>query len=227
MLALKNSDRKVYEIIVSDEEKKVNLEKNLKLELKIYIKNKFEIDKILKGKYNHQGYIAKISNDTNLNFLSDLKKNKLDNTLIILDNITDVRNIGSIIRSSVAFGVNSVLINKKFFNNSIELYKAASGAIEFCKIYLISNISNALHALKSYNYFIYGLDSNSNSFLNKSIKFNEKKVFVFGSEDYGLRNLTKKNCDQLLGIKMYHDKINSLNVSNAVSSFLSIYSILK
>ena len=102
------------------------------------------------------------------------------------------------------------------------MYKAASGCMEKIKIYETTNLANILSKLKEKNYFLTGLDSHSNSYFDNKTKFFSKNIFVFGSEEFGMRNLTKKMCDQLIKIKISKE-VESMNVSNSVASFLALY----
>ena len=98
------------------------------------------------------------------------------------------------------------------------LYKSASGAAEIVNYIRVTNIRRAISFLKKNNYWIYGFDSSKNK--NSKLNFSEKSVLVFGSEGRGIRELVKKECDEIMQIKMKNDlkfEIDSLNVSNATS----------
>lgn len=220
--ALKNSKRIIKEIIVLDEEKKNFLQKFSKFN-NIRTNNIKFFKKTFSEDISHQGFAAYVKELDKNNISIDLKKNYLENNIIVLDDITDPRNIGSIIRSAVAFNIKALIIKQRGFNNkSHSMYKAASGCMEKIKIYEVSNLVTTLNELKKYNYFITGLDSNTNSIFDKNTKFFPKNVFVFGSEEYGMRVLTKKICDQIIKINIGNE-VESINVSNSVASFLSLY----
>lgn len=102
------------------------------------------------------------------------------------------------------------------------MYKAASGCMEKIKIYETANLANTLMILKNNNYFATGLDAHANNYFDKKTKFFSKNIFIFGSEEFGMRNLTKKMCDQLIKIKITKE-VESINVSNSVASFLALY----
>ena len=155
-----------------------------------------------------------------------IEQNKINNVLA-LDGVTDPRNIGSIIRTAVAFGYEAILINKKNFNpKSFLLYKAASGALE--KIILIetSNILNEIKILKSNNFWVLGMDGNATQSLY-NYKPQLKNLIIFGSESSGMKNLIKTNCDEICKIPINSNNVQSLNVSNAVASALSILNYKK
>ena len=82
----------------------------------------------------------------------------------------------------------------------------------------MTNIRRAISFLKKNNYWIYGFDSSKNK--NSKLNFSQKSVLVFGSEGKGIRELVKKECDEIIQIKMKNNlkfEIDSLNVANATS----------
>jgi 23S rRNA (guanosine2251-2'-O)-methyltransferase len=222
--AIKNPKRNINDIVVLDEDKKKiiqdhTIRTNIKIHNIKFFKNIFAED------IAHQGYAASVEELTSANITLDLKKNNLEDDIVVLDEITDPRNIGSIIRTCVAFNIKSLIIKKRSFNNkSASMYKAASGCMEKVRIYEVTNLSTVLKQLKEKNYFITGLDTSSKDYINKNTKFFSKNIFIFGSEEYGIRRLTKQNCDQLLKIKI--KEVESLNVANSVSSFLALFRLI-
>ena len=82
----------------------------------------------------------------------------------------------------------------------------------------MTNIRRAISFLKKNNYWIYGFDSSRNK--KSKLNFSQKSVLVFGSEGKGIRELVKKECDEIMQINMKNNlkfEIDSLNVSNATS----------
>jgi 23S rRNA (guanosine2251-2'-O)-methyltransferase len=175
----------------------------------------------------HQGVAAEIESIPTVELKEYLKsKSNSKNTLVVLDDITDQRNIGSIIRSCSAFNIDAVILLEKNYNPKNKMmYKSASGAMELVNIIPVSNITNALEVLKKNNYWVYGLDSNAKENIEDQ-KWSNQNVFVFGSEGDGLRRLVKENCDHLIKIQI-NKEIESLNVSNAVSTTLGIFRLLE
>jgi len=225
--ALKNYNRTIYRIVTTEENRKLIDQDFLKYKkLTLDIKSKKEIDKIFQNEdIIHQNFASEIENLQNKNIKDYLRKSSNQKSLIVvLDDITDQRNIGSIIRSSVAFSVDGiVLLDKNFNSTSKIMFKSASGALEHIKIFSVSNISNTLQVLKENNFWIYALDQNSKNDINNNIK-SKRIALVFGSEEFGIRRLVKENCD--FQIKIPIKKIESLNVSNAVAVTLGLYRYL-
>ena len=122
-------------------------------------------------------------------------------------------------RSCALFDCAGIIVGK---DNSPELtsslYKSASGAAEIVNYIRVTNIRRAISFLKKNNYWIYGFDSSKNN--NSNLNFSKKSALVFGSEGKGIRELVKKECDEIIQIKMKNNlkfEIDSLNVSNATS----------
>jgi len=225
--ALKNSNRKIYRIVTTEENRKLIDQDILKYKkITLDIKNKKEIDKIFQNEdIIHQNFASEIENLPNENIKDYLRKSSNQKSVIVvLDDITDQRNIGSIVRSCVAFSVDGIVLLDKNFNSASKvMFKSASGALEHIKIFAVSNISNTLQILKKNNFWIYALDQNSKNEINNNMK-SERIGLVFGSEESGIRRLVKENCD--FQIKIPIKKIESLNVSNAVAVTLGLYRYL-
>ena len=147
-------------------------------------------------------------------------------TLVALEEVTDPRNIGSIIRSAVAFNIDGLIIREKIFpRESKLLYKSASGCMEHIKIFEVSNIKTTLKYLKTKNFWVCAFDKNGNKDFSK-YDWNCNNVLLFGSEGYGLKYHTLKNSDFLLKINI-NKKIESLNISNSATLVFHYINLLK
>ena len=164
--ALKNPKRKVLKIFLTEESKKnihrVSSRKNLLKDLKIYYKTRKELDKYCsKDGITHQGYVAEIEHFEKNNLKEFIKIEK-DLTFACLDEVTDPRNIGSIIRSAASFDIDGIIIKERHFPSESKLmYKSASGCMEHVNIFEVSNIKTTLKYLRENNYWIYGFDAKS------------------------------------------------------------------
>ena len=151
-------------------------------------------------------------------FLENENK-KSKSVILVLDQITDPQNIGSIMRSCALFNCSGIVVSKdKSPELTPSLLKAASGAAELVNYFKVINLRRGLIELKKNGYWIYGFDSSNNK--NFDLNFEKKSVLVFGSEGKGIRDLIKKECDLLVKLKMKqisNFEIDSLNVSNATS----------
>ena len=218
--ALKNPNRKVIRIFLTEESKKIihreNQNKNLLKNLKVFFKTKKELDKYCKNEdILHQGFIAEVEHLEDLELKEFIKK-KNNLTFACLNEVTDPRNIGSIIRSAASFNVDGLIFkNRHFPANSKLMYKSASGCIEHLNIFTVSNINTTLKYLRDSNYWVYGFDSKSNQDFTK-IEWKGNIVLLFGSEGYGIKKHTEKYTDFMVKIKI-NDEIESLNVSNSAA----------
>jgi len=218
--ALKNPNRKVIRIFLTEESKKIihreNQSKNLLKNLKVFFKTKKELDKYCKNEdILHQGFIAEVEHLEDLELKEFIKK-KNNLTFACLNEVTDPRNIGSIIRSAASFNVDGLIFKDRHFPaNSKLMYKSASGCIEHLNIFTVSNINTTLKYLRDSNYWVYGFDSKSNQDFTK-IEWKGNIVLLFGSEGYGIKKHTEKYTDFMVKIKI-NDEIESLNVSNSAA----------
>jgi len=171
-----------------------------------------------KDQISHQGMVAEIEPLEKTSIKEYLKQNseKKDITFVALEEVTDPRNIGSIIRSAASFNIDGMIVAERSYPaQSKLLYKSASGCIELLNIFKVSNINTTLKYLKSNNFWISGFDTESNKNFTKH-DWNGNNVLLFGSEGYGLKYQTKKNSDFLHRINI-NNNVESLNISNSAS----------
>jgi 23S rRNA (guanosine2251-2'-O)-methyltransferase len=172
---------------------------------------------------NHQSIAAEIKVNSIMG-LSELKQNINDlGKIIILDHIQDPQNIGAIARTSVFFGVSTIIIpSDRTASVSPGSVKSSAGAIFSVNFYQVSNLGNVIKELKSKDYWILGAHLDGDDYKDaKYDKFIDEKIaIVMGSEDKGLSTLISKNCDILVRIKR-KGLTNSLNVNVATAILLS------
>ena len=215
--ALNNKKRVVYDVVTTEQNPYLDKKK-----IKYTIKNKKFFSKIFhKVEISHQGIAALVSLP-NYQKLENIFNEETINNIIMLDGITDPMNLGTIIRNSLAFNIDLIIVNEREFNDSSPaMIKSASGAIERINICKVKNLLHAINFLKKKNFWIVGLDSESNKDITNH-KWNNNNAFLFGSEGYGIKKILKINCDYLLKINI-NKKIESLNVSSAVAATLAIF----
>tara|TARA_X000000368_G_scaffold416762_1_gene411441 strand:- start:956 stop:1699 length:744 start_codon:yes stop_codon:yes gene_type:complete len=220
--ALKNPSRKVERVLLTeDAQKKLNKENqslNLLKNINVFYKSRRELDNLCgKDETAHQGLVAEVEQLEEITVKDFVLGNSKKNiNLIALEDVTDPRNIGSIIRSAVAFDIDGIIVKERSFpSKSKLLYKSASGGIEHIKIFKVSNINTTLRFLKTKDFWVSAFDVSANKdFTNKD--WNGKNILLFGSEGFGLRSNTLKNSDFKFKVKINHN-IESLNISNTVS----------
>ena len=197
---------------------------------KITILNQKEFKNLYGGEKSTQGIVLK-TNDFERPSLQQFVKNENVNdksVLLALDQITDPQNIGSIMRSCALFNCKGIILAKDNAPDlTPSLYKAASGAAEIVNYFRVTNLKRSISELKKYGYWAYGFDSSEDS-KSSNINFTKKSILVFGSEGKGMRDLVKKECDEIIKINMHQNKhyqIDSLNVSNAAT--IALYEFFK
>ena len=221
--ALKNPNRNVLRVFLTEESKKnlnrENQHLNLLKNINIFYKTKKELDKYCsRDGINHQGLVAEIEHLETFSIKDFVNNNSNRNNinLVALEEVTDPRNIGSIIRSAVSFNIDGIIVKERSYpSESKLLYKSASGCIELINVFEVSNINTTLKYLKSKNFWISGFDTKSKKDFTQH-DWTGNNVLLFGSEGYGLNYQTKKNSDFLFRINI-NKKVESLNISNSAS----------
>ena len=218
--ALKNPRRKVLRVFLTEESKKnIHKEspnKNLLKDIKVYFKTKKEMDKYTSyDQLLHQGFVAEIEHLEIIN-LKNFIKNKKNLIIACLDNVTDPRNIGSIIRSAASFNIDGLIVKERHFPSESKLmYKSASGCMEHINIFKVSNINSTLKNLRETNFWVYGFDAKSKDKLTEA-QFKGNTILLFGSEGFGMKEHTKKYVDFFVKINI-NKNIESLNISNSAA----------
>ena len=179
------------------------------------------------GGANHQGVIAKVtpfkySEVTDI--INRAKRRGEDPFIVILDEIEDPHNLGSIIRTAELCGVHGIIIPKRRnVGVTPTVYKCSAGAIEHMRIAKVTNINATIDQLKEEGIWIYGADIDGKDF-SYNTNFSGPCALVIGSEGRGISKLTLKKCDVLVKIPMI-GRINSLNAS--VAGGIMMYEVLK
>ena len=220
--ALKNPSRKIDRVFLTeDAQKKINRENqnfNLFKKINVFYKSRRELDNLCgRDETSHQGLVAEVEQLEEITLKEYVIENQNKNiNLIALEEVSDPRNIGSIIRSAVAFNIDGLIVKERSFpSKSKLLYKSASGGTEHLKIFKVSNINTALKFLKTKNFWISAFDiSAKNDFTKHNWK--GKNVLLFGSEGFGIKAKTLDNSDFRFKVGMKNN-IESLNISNTVS----------
>lgn len=140
----------------------------------------------------------------------------VNSLIVLLDQITDPHNLGAIIRSAVASGVEAVIIPER---NSVSVdevvVKVSAGTAYKVPIVKVNNLNQTINYLKENGFWIVGTDGTAKELYNE-YDFSGRHALVMGSEGKGMRRLVRENCDTLVKIPLLNG-VESLNVSVAAS----------
>lgn len=230
VIELLKSDRTIEYVCVSkgDLEGSIKVILGLAKDKGVIIK---EVDRrkldAMSGGLVHQGVIAKVTPFKYCEvteILEEAEKKEENPFIIILDELEDPHNLGSIIRTAELCGVHGIIIPKRRnVGVTSTVYKCSAGAIEHMKIAKVTNINTTIDMLKSKGVWIYGADIDGTDY-SYNTNFSGPCALIIGSEGRGISNLTLKKCDVLVKIPTV-GKINSLNAS--VAGGIMMYEVLK
>lgn len=147
--------------------------------------------------------------------------------IVALDRVTDPHNVGAILRSAEVFGARAVIAPRHHSAPETgALAKTASGALERQPYLRVTNLSEAMEALKAMGFTLLGLHGSAETSLAQGLAATGTRpvALVLGAEGPGLREKTRETCDQLVRIP-YAGEFGSLNVSNAAAVSLYAASI--
>lgn len=187
---------------------------------KVIVKSKREIDLLADGV--HQGIIL---------YIPDYKYKSLDEVLekepqfiVLLDHLEDPHNLGAIIRTCEAAGVDAIVMPKDrqvMINSTV--MKTSVGTLDNMDIVAVTNLAQAIKNLKEYGFWIVGT-ALENSVDYREIDYSGKIGLVIGNEGKGMSRLISKECDFVAKIPMY-GTTNSLNAS--VAAGIMIYEVVR
>ena len=174
----------------------------------------------------HQGIAAQVAPLAPPDFEALLEANSGEGVVLVLDQISDPRNVGAILRSAAAFGAKAVVMQDRHApQEGGALAKAASGALETVPLVRVNNLSRALEKLAAAGFWRHGLAAGEGQSMT-DISLTGRVALVLGAEGEGLRPLTARNCDTLVHLPM-SDGMESLNVAAtaAIALFLAYQAI--
>ncbi len=180
--------------------------------------DKQKLEKMLPRGAVHQGIAIscpQLEESDVQDFIIHASNNKRT-VLAMLDQVTDPHNVGAILRSASAFGLDGVIMQKKHapMLDGV-LAKTACGAVDHIPVAQATNLSRTIKELQDEGFYIIGLDERGEKEIGNLVK-TDKMVIVLGSEGDGIRRLVKESCDELTRLPT-GGTIASLNVSNAAA----------
>jgi 23S rRNA (guanosine2251-2'-O)-methyltransferase len=177
----------------------------------------------LSGGHGHQGVAARVSEIKQVHSLDELLEGieKVEAPLIlVLDGVTDPHNLGACLRVADGAGAHAVIAPKDHaVGINATVAKVASGAAETVPYFMVTNLARTLNELKERNIWIIGTSDDAPKTLYQ-VDLKGATALVLGAEGDGMRQLTRKTCDELISIPMCGG-VESLNVS--VASGVCLY----
>jgi 23S rRNA (guanosine2251-2'-O)-methyltransferase len=179
----------------------------------------------LAGTPRHQGVVARVTPLPQSNSLDDVLDAVSGPALVlVLDGVTDPHNLGACLRVADGAGAHAVVAPKDHaVGLNATVAKVASGAAETVPYLMVTNLARTLNELKERDIRVIGTSDDADSTLY-DVDLSGPVALVLGAEGAGLRQLTRKTCDQLVRIPM-HGAVESLNVS--VASGVCLYEALR
>lgn len=220
LAALNNDDRYVRRLVLTRETRDA-LGSDMPIPaVQPEILDKLKIDSLLPPGAVHQGIAAMVDplDDGGVESLKEpLELGSGREVVLLLDHVTDPRNVGAILRSAAAFGARAVIVTDRHAPEATgALAKAASGGLEIVPLIRVTNMARALDLLAEYGFWRVGLEMETEKTLADAVSDIRRVALVLGSEDEGLRRLTREKCDFLAKLPMT-GAVESLNVSAAAA----------
>lgn len=177
----------------------------------------------LSGSAHHQGIAARVDPYPYTDLTETLERARsMSGCLMMLDQIQDPFNVGSIIRTCECLGALGVVITK---NNTCGITpaveKTSAGASAYISVSRLANLTTAIECAKKVGFWIYGMDAKARADIY-SMDLAPLAAFVLGGEGKGMRRLVREHCDEIVSIPLC-GKVTSLNVSHTAAIALSEY----
>jgi 23S rRNA (guanosine2251-2'-O)-methyltransferase len=179
----------------------------------------------LSGSHGHQGVAARVEALPQVHSLDELLESLTDSALLlVLDGVTDPHNLGACLRVADGAGVHAVIAPKDHaVGVNATVAKVASGAAETVPYFMVTNLARTLNELKERNIWCIGTSDNAPKTLYE-VDLKGPVALVLGAEGEGIRQLTRKTCDELVSLPM-KGAVESLNVS--VASGVCLYEAVR
>jgi 23S rRNA (guanosine2251-2'-O)-methyltransferase len=179
------------------------------------------------GKVRHQGVIAEFRprepiDDQGLESLVEARGDQL--LVLVLDGVQDPHNLGACMRSAAAANADAVVVPKdRAASLTPVVRRAAAGGAELVPLATVTNLARTLRMLAAHQVWRVGLAGEAQSSLFDA-RLDGPVALIMGSEEKGLRRLTREHCDELVRIPM-PGQMESLNVS--VSAGIALFSVIR
>ena len=219
--ALANPARSVERLMLTRDGENTLAEAGVPPRIRPEIRSNHEIAALLPEGAVHQGFALKAAPLAEKHIetvIAELAEGA-PATVVVLDQVTDPRNVGAILRSAAAFGAAAVILPERHgADTTAALAKAASGALESVALVRVTNIARTLETLKNAGFWTVGLAARAGETL-ASVDLTGRIALVLGAEGSGLRRLVAETCDIRARLPI-SDAMESLNVAAAAACAL-------
>ena len=221
--ALENPARSLNRLYVTQNAAQELAETTARLRLQPEIKSAGELAQMLPPDAVHQGMVLDCAPLNQPDLQSVIAEGKL---LVLLDQVSDPRNVGAILRAAAVFGAGAVIVTRR---NSPPaggtLAKTAVGALEVVPLLEVANLARALEELHKAGYMSVGLDETGETLID-AVPTDRPLAVVMGAEGPGLRRLTRETCDMLARLPVADNAgFATLNVATATA--VTLYALSK
>lgn len=176
------------------------------------------------GGVPHQGVIAVVSPKPVIGLSELLDHAREPGLVVLLDGVEDPRNLGAILRTAEAAGVDGVLLPERHSAGLSEtVSRASAGALDHVKVARIGNVSQALETLKARGFWTVGLDAGGSERW-ADVDYHRSIALVVGGEGRGMRRLVRERCDHVVSLPLF-GHVGSLNVS--VATGIALYEVIR
>jgi 23S rRNA (guanosine2251-2'-O)-methyltransferase len=218
---LLEDNKKIEKVYIYEDFNDKNLISSLQnVGIRVEYRSKRDLDKLANGL--HQGIIASIP-DYKFCSIEEIMRDN-NGLIVLLDHLEDPHNLGAIIRTCEAAGVDGIIIPKdRSVDVNSTVMKVSAGALSNVSICSVTNLNNTIKDLKKAGYWIVGTDMVTDKSYDE-IDYNMPICLIIGNEGEGMSRLVKESCDYVVSIPM-NGKVNSLNAS--VAAGIMIFEVLE
>jgi 23S rRNA (guanosine2251-2'-O)-methyltransferase len=225
--ALKASPGSIERICVERGQKNSRIQEIVEMARQSHVRISFEERSWLdrkSGGLRHQGVVCFAAEMATLEAEDILEQAKSPGLLIILDGIEDPHNLGAILRSAEAAGVDGVFLPQhRSAALSATVVKASAGATSHIRLARITNLAQLIESLKKKGFWVAGLDADSDKSIWQ-VDLTVPTALILGSEGSGMHRLVKKKCDYVVSLPI-RGAVSSYNVS--VAAGIALYEVIR
>lgn len=167
---------------------------------------------------HHQGLVAVVAPKA-LSSIDEILQASKNPFLVLLDGVEDPQNLGGIVRTAEGAGVDGLIIpQRRAVGLTDTVFQVSAGALEHLRVAQVTNLVRSMEALRQAGVWLVGAEGGGSRPWHE-FDYTQPVGLVLGSEGKGLRDLVRKNCDEVLSLPL-PGRISSLNVAAAAAVFI-------